>query len=250
MKAISTTLFAIFMLSLGTQAQLAQLIDHDGNVVNGQTVVHWGDAQTANQKVGLDVVLQGAGQKVVNVRRYELSVQPGTENYFCWGVCYTPVDAGTQPFWQAQSQHSIVLDAGVPEDAFGGYHSPNGILGSSTYRYVWFDVNDQTDSVWVDIQFEITAVGIEERNGVEEFTVFPNPAVGREVSVSYAFQGQASGLSLVVHDALGQPVLERPLTSASGRVQVETGELSPGVYFTTLQRNGLLLSTQRLVIGQ
>lgn len=86
MKHVAALLFSTLLLTVpDARAQLAELHDADGNVVNGQTVVHWGDMQTANQKQGLDVVLLGSATKVVNVKRYELSVQTGTENYFCWG---------------------------------------------------------------------------------------------------------------------------------------------------------------------
>ncbi|HOP42369.1 MAG: T9SS type A sorting domain-containing protein [Flavobacteriales bacterium] len=252
MKHVAALLFSTLLLTVpDARAQLAELHDADGNVVNGQTVVHWGDMQTANQKQGLDVVLLGSATKVVNVKRYELSVQTGTENYFCWGVCYTPVDAGSQPFWQAQSQHSIVLDPGVPEDAFGAYHTPNGMMGSSIYRYVWFDVNAPSDSVWVDIEFRVTAVGVEEEaTSVQEFVLFPNPVLGREFSLRYGLSTtDVNGLEFVLHDAVGQQVMRQRLSSVSGRVAIGVEGLPSGVYFATLERQGAQLRTERLVLG-
>lgn len=243
-------LTGLALMATVSQAQLAELHDLDGNNVNGQLIVHWGDAMTANQEVDVEVTLNGTSQKEINVRRYELQVVPNSSNYFCWGVCYIPQDAGALPVWQAEPQHSLMLSPGVGVDNFHAYHSPNGNLGTSIYRYVWFDVASPNDSVWVDIQFEATGVGIAERNGVEEFSVFPNPSVGRTVNVSFALAGDVAGLSLVVHDALGQPVSMQPLLKTAGRVQLDTQAYPPGVYFATLQRNGVLLSTERLVIGQ
>ena len=140
-------------------------------------------------------------------------MQPLTQNYFCWGVCYGPQDAGAIPAWSSLPQHSITMSPGVGYSNFGGYHSPMGQVGSSTYRFVWYDVGNPTDTVWVDIEFEANSVGIHEAATAQ----------------------------------LGAAVLSETIRATQQTTLIAT-ELSPGVYFATLENNEALLATQRFVV--
>ncbi len=248
MKIALLSLLSVFTFLPGA-AQFALVHDGNGDVVNGDMVVHWGDNETANQTVHLDVVLTGTESKVVNVRRYELAVDENTQNYFCWGICYGAVDAGALPTWQAQSQHSLVLEPSVPVNNFSAYHSPQGVLGTSTYRYVWFDVNSPNDSVWVDIRFQVTSVGVEERTSVTGINVFPNPATLGEVTITYQGTGNMNNATIAFRNMVGQVVLTEQLTMAAGKVRVSVSELPAGVYFATIEQQENILATQRLVIS-
>lgn len=243
------TLSAVVIALGGLNAQnTIEITDLQGNVVNGTEVVHY-DLPSANpMEVDLHVENLASADREINVKRYELNVRPNTRNYFCWGVCYTPQWAGDSVFWE--SVHPIFMEVDSVYQNFHAYHMPMSDVGISSFRYVWFDTSDPNDSTWVDITFDTQNVSIAERSDVQRFSVFPNPAVGGDVAVSFDVRGDANGLALVVHDALGQPVLERPLTMANGRVQMDVRTLSPGVYFATLQRKGVLLSTRRVVVGQ
>lgn len=246
-----TLLFSLLMLAAAySQAQLASLIDAGGNTVNGQVLVHWGDSETPDQEVGVSVLVNGDETKVLNVRRYELEVEPNTQNYFCWGVCYAPTNAGDMPVWQSQSQHSLVLEPGVPANNFHAYHSPMGVIGSNTFRYVWFDVNSPNDTVWVDIQFEVTAVGIEENSTKASLTIYPNPVTGNEVMVAYQGAGKLRGGYIAFRNMVGQTVLTQAINASTGKFIVPVQNLPPGVYFATIEHQDQIMATQRVVISK
>lgn len=224
--------------------------DEDNNVVNGTLVQHTGMADEFVMSVHLGNTLVAGGMREINVRRYELQVQPTTQNYFCWGLCYGPQDAGTFPMWQAESEDSINMTAGVEVNNFSAYHSPMGLAGSNIYRYVWFDVDSPNDSVWVDIEFLVAAVGIEESAaGVRSMSVFPNPSLGSDVEFTIDMSGSAQNTALVVYNMLGERVHTAALRATQTRSTLPTAGLSTGVYFAVVERNGNAMATRRFVIA-
>ena len=131
--------------------------------------------QTANQKQGLDVVLLGSATKVVNVKRYELSVQTGTENYFCWGFAtrrsmQVPSPSGRRSrsirSCSTRCAGRCFRRLSYPEWDDGFQHLPLCLVRCER----------PSDSVWVDIEFRVTAVGVEEEaTSVQEFVLFRTP---------------------------------------------------------------------------
>src|SRR5690606_9639005 len=133
---------------------------------------------------------------------------------------------------------------------FHAYHSPLGVLGPNTFRYVWFDVNNPMDSVWVDIQFQITAVGIEERDlASATLGLWPNPSHGDDVNIAYEKVRSGAGSELVIYNVLGERVTNYPLQNNTGTVRIEAGTLRTGVYFANIEQQGAILATRRLVIS-
>jgi hypothetical protein len=240
----------LLALALASSAQFATLTDASGASANGQLIVHWGDQNTPHQSVPVLVEVNGSSARTVSVRRYELSVLPGTQNYFCWGVCYGPQDAGALPIWTALPQHVVDCEPGVPVNNFQAYYSPQGALGSSVFRYVWFDVAAPTDTVWCDIDFRtINNVGVEELGPSATLGVFPNPSRGQDVQFALELTNVDQGVDLAVFNALGARV--RTITVRPGQVtaRLGTAELSEGLYFASVLQGGRVLATQRFVIG-
>lgn len=240
-----------FTLALGSAMQAQEFIvlhDEAGNVVNGGLVVHYGDAYAPVEEADVVATLVSGTDRNVNMRRYELDVQPVTQNYFCWGVCYGPQDAGSLPVWNSLPQHSLVLVQGEPASNFHAYHVPLGNVGSSTYRYVWFDVNQPSDSVWVDIEFQSQAVSVEERVHSASLAIFPNPSKGADVQFNVEVTNMQDVMDLVVFNALGERVQTVTVRGGQSTVRLVTSSMVPGLYFASLQRSGTALVTQRFVV--
>ena len=218
------------------------LTDEGGNDVTNGSVTF--SAPGSNALMEVDLLAEVAtGPRVVNVKRYELNVITGSQNYFCWDLCYLPRNAGQTPLWIGSDYHT--LDAGVEFNGFHAYHLPNGTIGAMCYRYVWYDTANPSDSAQVDICFD-NAVGIAEVATVQAFTLSPNPA-NDVVGVSFDPVG-GSADAIVVHNALGAQVLTAPVAIAQRGVQLKTATLVSGVYFVSLQQQGRTIGTQRLVV--
>ncbi len=230
------------------------LHDDSGAMVNNEVVVYEGvfdpsviDTLTAFE-VDIEVHVMGEG-KTLNVRRYELDVQTGTENYFCWGVCYNARFAGVSPVWEAFPQHALLVAANSSVSNFHAYHKPRNIVGVNLYRYVWFDVNNPTDTVWCDIEFRSGAVGInEETEVVRSIQVFPNPSLGNDVAFNIELNGSVTNTSLVIYNMVGERLKTIRINGTQGRYVLPTTDLSSGIYFAALERNGTSLRSQRFVV--
>lgn len=249
-------IFPVLALALGSaaQAQLepVSLTDANGVQVNGQTLV-----VTAELNENPDLTLQQAlltrnitdARRDINVKRYEVSVLPGTQNYFCWTLCYPPEVAGDRVSWAAHE--AVTLDADEEFDGFFGDYVPMGIAGSSTFLFVWYDVDNPIDSAWVEIVFTAAEpTGIAESSVVRGFAVYPNPAVGSDITLDYDLSMITAGTSLSLYNMLGERKLMKPLAAAQGRVVLHESELTNGVWFAVLERNGKAIATKRVVVAR
>lgn len=243
-----TTLILALSLFLPAWSQgIVTLQDGDGNVVNGSLVRT--SALQSTDTVKLYSILNRDVRTEVNVRRYELWPVPGTNNFFCWGVCYLPVASGVNSTWV--SQHWIDMAPGATYSDFGAYHEANGLSGNTArYRFVWFALDDPQgpDSSWVDIEFG-GAVGLEETpSGLLSAAVYPSPSQGQDVWFEHLFDRWEPGTDLVLYTVLGARLRSIPLQGREGRTLVHTGDLGAGVYFLNVERAGSVLGTRRLVV--
>ncbi|MDX9751598.1 MAG: T9SS type A sorting domain-containing protein, partial [Flavobacteriales bacterium] len=217
----------------GSHAQFITLHHGEEVVPNGSTYVVEGPADAQVLEVHLTATLAEDSGRTVNVKRYELSVQPGTANYFCWYLCYGAVEAGSMPLWAAPNQHSLAMEPGVPLDNFAAYHEPWEIVGSNSYRYVLYDIVQPDDSVWVDIVFNSLATGVHEQALVRTFQVFPNPSMGQDVAIAVELGRSARNTAIAVYDMLGSRLRSMRLAPAQSRIDLEVQDMAPGVYFAT-----------------
>jgi len=240
---------AFSLMACTLQAQIITVTNSQGDVVNGQLVTVSGQADAALLSRNLLATRNGSTAINVNMRRYELSAQPGTENYFCWGVCYDAVPAGVLPTWSAGQEGLLTMEPGVTLNNFSAYHKPLGFAGVSTYRYVWYNAASSTDTVHVDIRFDVAAVGIEELNGrPARLEAYPNPTSGQDVQLEVTLDRAALGTQVVAYDMLGAAVRRVPFGANQNRLVLPTSEWTPGVYFVSIERNGATLATRRVVV--
>lgn len=238
--------FAALVATQSSQAQgWITLVDHDGNDVTNSSSDAWevNPGLPFTMVIHLDATINGGSNRTVGLRRYEMGVAAGTQNYFCWNLCYLPRAAGQTPLWVASDNQA--MSPGTTFTGFGGYHTPNGDYSLSSYRFVWYDVNNPSDTAFVDLSFE-SAVGISEAASVGQFSIAPNPAnatatVNFDMSAGYAD-------AIAVYNALGAQVLSTPIAATQRTAQLNTAALREGVYFVSLQRQGHALTTQRLVV--
>lgn len=229
--------------------EFISLTDLEGNVMNGGLLIVTGEPNEDVMEGDIIATLVEGPLRNINVRRYELAVQPVTQNYFCWGVCYAPQDAGALPVWNSAGQHSLPLTAGEPVSNFHGYHVPLGQVGTSTYRFVWFDTANPTDSVWADIQFQaITGASVRELEAAATISAFPNPSRGEDVQFQLDVRNVSQALDLVVFNAVGERVHTITVRSGQPIARLSTANLSEGLYFATLQQGGSTLAVRRFAV--
>ncbi len=230
------------------QAQLLNVTDSDGNLVNGTTILAIGAPTDATLEVDLVVTLNGTDAKTVDMVRYEEEACTGTQNYFCWGECWLPANAGVNPTWEAIVAQ--VLSPGVPNNGFHAYFKPMGLEACCLFHFVWFDAANVSDSVWVDIQFCTTPdAGFGELvTGVQRFDIAPNPSIGQDLVLSTDIAQGVALAEVKLVNALGEVALLRPLVKGVTNNVIPTWGLAPGVWMVQLHLDGQAVITRRLVI--
>jgi hypothetical protein len=186
--------------------------------------------------------------KSTMLKRYETNVIPGTKNYFCWGDCFAPAEAGKHPLWYALEPINIL--AGKIESSCSLYHRPEGKSGKSTYLFVFYDENFPDDSAFVEVVFDVADyVGIQQLSAQQvSLKASPNPATD-QFKVAYQLEGyKGSNARLVLVDLLGKKHAEYRLENTNGSVSIDASRLVPGIYFYSLQVDGTLIKTQKMIV--
>lgn len=240
------TLALLFAVSLLHAQGLLTATYYGVDVTNSMAGVT-GPASIAEMEVDLAITLNGGTNRTVGLRRYETDVVPGTANYFCWAECYIPQPAGAIPVWTAPD--SQLLTAGATFNGFHAYYRPNGQPGLSTFRYVWYALDDPTDTVYVDIPFQADVVGVDELDGRDvRFSMLPNPVSGGDVTFTFDAP-VAKGGHVVLRNALGALHLSLPVLPGQRSMVVPVDRLGNGIWFASFAQNGREVATRRLVVS-
>ena len=246
---ITLSTMALAVTSFAQLTPVVTLRDLDDNVVNGTTVIVYGNPSTVLMEEDITTELNGSVARTINVRRHELNVVTGSKNYFCWGLCYLPRLSGVTPTWV--SGDPIAMNPQQQVNNFHAYYRPEGTTDYACFQYVWYDEASPNDSTWVNICFDTqTFTGVQEVSASASINAYPNPVVGGDVTFTYDAASVNGSVQLVLFNALGERSLVRSLTASNGRTTVPTSGLVPGVWFAALEQNGRMIATQRLVVGR
>ncbi len=239
MKQVFTLLIG-FLLAEASFAQLVEVRSTSGGaLVNGTVVQVTGHSGETSIDKTLYTTLTGATSKDVNMRRYELNVQSGTNNTYCWAVCPASAPAGANPVWV--SPVHIPMSPGVEYNSFKGSHEPNGLTGTSTYRYVWYDMNNPTDTVYVDIEYTVGTLGAEEHKRIAAIEVL-NTVGELTLSVNTTYANSV----IQVYDVIGNLITTQRIGQGKQVVHVDMF-VNAGIYFVSLNGNGERLVSRKVL---
>lgn len=243
MKKILLSLFCLTFFT-GVFAQSLSLQDTNGVAINSGSVYYiWGEPTADIIQARINVKNETANALQVKVKKVINAgdTLAGTMNYFCWGLCYGP-DTYESPFPQT-------LEGGAVSDQFYGDYSPVQVLGLSKITYVFFNVDDRNDSVYVEVQFNASPASVGENlaNLVKFSDAYPNPAVNR-VNVDYSIPAGVKNASIVITDLLGSRVKEISLNSMNGTARIQVSELMNGIYFYSLIADNNLILTRKFMV--
>lgn len=218
---------------------------HNGELFpNGGTITVIGEAQPQVWLYAhMSIKNISETDKLVKARKHEIDVVPGSENTFCWVICWVNT-VFTSP-------SGLTLEPGELNDTFTGDYISHGHSGVTIMRYSFFDDDNPMDSVYFYAEFNAGTVGIDEI-GVESVVVsnaYPNPARS-QVSFDYTIPAAANQATIRIHNLLGSVVKEIRLTEPAGKVTVDVNDLTDGFYFYSITTNNEVIDTRRLVIAR
>jgi hypothetical protein len=128
----------------------------------------------------------------------------------------------------------------------GFFDEKQGLL-----KYLFFDINKPDNQLLKSIRYHIVGEfpnGIMySRPDIKVSNAFPNPLV-KDATVEYTLQDPSMQASIVVHNLLGNQVLNLDLPYGERNIKIPAEQLKNGIYFYTLQLNGKKVSTKKMVV--
>jgi hypothetical protein len=232
-------LFILGICSAGYSQSLA-LSDSTGPLTNNATVTRQGHVNDDEIVSYIFVRNTTAAPIDVLVRKVEISVVAGSVNTFCWGLCFPP-DTYVSP--NPLNLHAMTTDS----INFSGHFNPTGFAGVSEIRYVFYNRLNPSDSVCVNISYNVLYVGI--NNPVVQNTLsgaYPNPA-NNTVNFEYSLNTGNTG-NVIIRNLLGSVVKKSVFNGSEGKLAVYTGDLPEGIYFYSLDVDGKTMTTRKLIV--
>jgi hypothetical protein len=263
MVILVKTIFTILALVLFVDMAFTQvpftIKDPQNTDVTGGSYTVYGQPADPLLEARLSVTNNLPDTTTVRCHRYEVSVVAATGNYYHWGVGLGIVAAGIE--WLlpdvGHPNYTDVVQTFppgfvVPADGltYGANHVPNGTSGTSTYRYVWLDESNHSDSVYCDVIFVTGTPSAIDDVSANDYTLgeaMPNPA-SENVTINFELSRKISNASIVIYNTLGAVVESYPIAVNSRSLSFDVNELHAGLYFYTLVADGQALKTKRLVV--
>jgi len=233
----------VLIVSWSAVAQFdLEILDPDSNIITGDTYTVYGLPSTSTLSASIRAQNLGPNDITIGIKRYEVGVQSGTENFF---GCMGSVDAGSFPLmYDVIGPYQVVAGGSY---SIGIYHVPNGLVGISCYQFIWYDHNNPIDSVWANICFDTQSVGVQEYEPSVTCEVYPNPSRG-PLNLAITLDGSVSEPRLTVYDGQGRLVWEKALMSPKEKVVINEGELKSGLYMYQIVGNDRTYHAGRFVI--
>lgn len=236
-------LIATMLFITALSAQSLQLKDKEGGDITGTTIDMLCTPSAGYASFKLDVLNIAASAKNVKVKKIEMSMLPAVEGLtICWVSCYPP--------FVFESPDAITIEPNQLCTNFeGDLTYLGGTLGTSTAKFVFFDMDNPNDSSYVIVNFNIGYLGKAENlvKSVKVSNAYPNPATS-VIYFDYKLPVNTSNAQIKVSNLLGNTVSTIELTKNEGKAEINVSDLKNGVYFYTVMVNNSATVTRKLVV--
>ncbi len=217
-------------------AQSLQVFDEQHNNVSGQTIDAWADINDGGPYRDFNVKMIASAPKKIMAKRKVLSQVPGTDNLFCWTMCYGPTtDVSPTPLLMHTNDENLL----------SSHYFHYGNTGTTSVSYTVYDSLHPSDSVQFTLNWHITLVGIGEPESANTTVSapFPNPA-----SDHFSFRMDAS-CKLTVVNAAGQVVKNYAVYTSGETTTLDISGWENGMYSVLFTRNGKPVMSKKILIG-
>lgn len=243
--------FTMILLALASFVSAQSLqFEYNGQVYeNGERIIctnvlEWGELQQDMQLHNLT-----NDNLEVLVEKEEVQIVEGTQNYFCWGSCYTPaVYVSPRPVLLAagevSGEGSLSFHHQIDPEMSG---DPNNFIpGTSVVKYYAYPSGEQENKISIEVWFTYNAESVPEMPVANMGHAYPNP-VSSMVHFDYNLMSTDKA-SVSIYNLLGQEVMTQEINALQGSVALSVADLQEGIYFCTMMVNGCAYATEKFVV--
>lgn len=239
-KFLVLLIVALFGIQLNAQIQF----DGEGDVYYG-SIANVGEEVQASW----DVINASDQTLELSCRRYALQEVPGADGNFCWGLLCIAWSTGH--YNASNPDDAVFLAPGESNHSFKAKYRHHGIAGQGIYRYCIYERNDLVDDLCQIVNFCVDAECLVSTENMEleasGLQISPNP-IDRVGNITYKFKQAPNNGMLIVYNTVGMKVKEIKLNSREGIVYLGASEFQSGIYFCSIEDNGQVQQTARMII--
>lgn len=185
----------------------------------------------------LKVINTNINTKNVSCEKQEQYIVPGTQNDFNWAGTNVPNSIYVSPL--------DTLNGGDTAE-FNGNYMPYNKIGTSIIKYIFRVENG--DSAWINVKYNANYSGISNNSFSSSISApYPNPA-NSNVSINYSILN-SNNASIQIYNIYG--ILEKQFSvqNTNGVVNINVSDLHSGIYFYSLNLNGVNVKTNSFIVS-
>jgi hypothetical protein len=233
--------FTFLMISgLGTTALAQSLEFHkDGVSISGQ-VLTIDSAATADHTYGYYYIVNNTAATITLTWSREREAHTaGYNDQICDDILCFDADDNTN--YNRPATFTIPANDST---VFQPKVFPNGIAGCAIYTYKCYQgLGSLQDSIQVKYRFGGQDCFLDVPETPVTYSVYPNPA---STSLHVTVNTGGNAVQLNVYNIMGEVVMRETLNDGNNNLSVE--ELTNGVYFYSILKNGAVIETKKLIV--
>jgi len=237
-KSFLLTFILLFIVTSFVFAQNLRIYNNDTLLANNTVLnITGSNSQTIVQYL----LVKNISNTAINVKVKKIynSIVSGSENTFCFGVCYDPMTFLSD---------AVLIAPNAVDSGFSADYNAHGGGGTSSITYVFFNTANTSDSASVILNFT-TTVGVNNIavSDVYFSEAYPNPA-SNNISFNYTLPKQALTAKIAISNILGVKVADVEISDLSVQKSINTANFKDGIYFYSLIVNDKIFKTRKIII--
>lgn len=249
MKKLLLSLTMVLAMFAASAQNITVTEKETGNVVeNGATYFVFGDGSELWGEIGGEMQIEfdvtaNENMRVVAKKTPNDPIVEGTSTWLCFGQCLAPSTG-------VQETNPEEMTAGSPMLFSGHYMADDYTTVLSREQSVTFELwnaANPDEKFVINVIFKYSLTGVEEVAAQNVISAYPTPATD-VVNFDYDLSGSVNSAAVVIYNMAGQEVMRSELNGVSGKLSMNVGDLSEGVYFYSLVINGKTEKSSKIVI--
>lgn len=216
---------------------------------NGTLRIVMEDQYVALETVYLDITNNSEDVFHLMVSKNDFLLPETATSNFCFnGMCYDD-DISANSFGinpgETLSHHSD------PLNAFHINYLPNGEDGDAEIHYTFFNESNVNDKFELKVIFSLDSVSKVTAPSVSAslLKAYPNPA-SNKVTIQYDItEAMSTSSELVIMNIMGAIMDRISLLQTSNKLSVDLSSYPAGLYFYSIESNGKMIITKKLVVN-